>query len=184
MKRVLFVVLLSLLMATVANSKYIKNDKKYTLLHTKEYYMTLAKSMHNKKEFTFSQIQDALQNENKSQLSNAFRALAYDEVRDDEKLQKYLKRITPSKKIYKKSPELSLALADILLRQGKYDAVVEMLPKEEALLMDNETRLKTYYYIAMAKYLKTGKFSPEFIAIKNRFKAARDIYYFEKGTRK
>ncbi len=150
----------------------------YTLLPpTKHYYLTLAHHLNDKAIFDTKTIKHALSERGESDLSHLLKALAYDEVGDQERVDGHLESIKDRRALLDTCPKVGLTLSDLLLRAGKYREVLSLLPKTKILRFSGEYRMQALYYRAMALYLDDQTIGIEMKAVKNQFAQAKKIYY-------
>ena len=170
---------------TMLNADYIKDSEHYTLLTPKErQYKRQLMALNAAGAFSIEQINRAIKKDGNG-LSAFARAAAYDAAGDGAKAEAYADRIIKDKKVYaelKAIPDTRLFLADLYLRQGRFDEIEALLPKLEFLMWDDPRRVdRAYYYRGMAHYLKTGEFNNDYMIAAGRFDVARDIYLKAKG---
>lgn len=158
----------------------IENQKEYSLLplwkNGRYYYQDLAISLNKSKTFTLDELKTAMSPKGESDLSYLLHAIAHDEAGDCVEMENYALKIKDQNKLFEISPELGLALADIWLRIGRFEEVVEMLPKEKTLKLGIEVHQKANYYVAISKYLLGQPDGSELAIAKNKYKKAREIY--------
>lgn len=162
---------------------YIEGGDTYTLLPKgRYYYQELAKEMYANGAYNLETIQSALNVGTNTDLAYFFHALAYDEVRDSERVATYLEKIANPTELFEKYPPAGLALCDLYLRMGKFSSIAAVLPKRILLTLEDELRARGQYYLGMSHFLQSGEMNTEFKIAKNRFEAARRLYYEKKDN--
>lgn len=158
----------------------IDKQEEYTLLplwkNGRHYYQDLAVSLNKSKTFTLDELKNAMSPKGESDISYLLHAIAHNEVGNCAEMERYALKIKNQNKLFEISPELGLALADMWLRLGRFEEVIEMLPKEKTLKLGTEVHQRANYYVAISKYLLGRPDGSEMEVAKNRYKKAREIY--------
>lgn len=173
--------LIPLFFGYVLYAAYIDRSGSYTILKPKErdYKQALA-SLKDANIFTLAQINAAIKEDSRSGLSAFVRAVAYDGMGKGAAAEEYTALIEQDREEYARlvaDPKTRLLLADIYLRQGRFEKVKTLLPRLEFLLWEDRRLVdRAYYYIGMADYLETGEMNNDFMIAAGRFEPATRIY--------
>jgi len=171
--------ILLILTTEVMQGSYIEDHASYSLIdREKDSYMNLIESAYEKKEFTKKTLQNALKEDEDSQLGAIVRVIAYDEYEDSANIEENILNLDEKIEIYKKSLEITLAYCDVLMRVGEFKKVVLILDEIDLFEVSRKNKHKILYYIGLSKYLAApnNNFSREFILIKYKFSQTQNIY--------
>lgn len=182
MRRPLLVLILAVAAAFAA---YIPDSGRYSLLTQKERsYKYQLMALNKSGAYTVEQINKAIKKD-EGGLAAFARLVAYDAMGKGAEAEASMARLESDKEALASIaayPRTCLLLADISLRQGRFDAVEKLLPKLKFLMWDDRDLVdRAYYYRGMAHYLKTGEYNNDFMLAVGQFDKARDIYLEKKG---